>query len=284
MNLSINVQLGEVLSRKDCADIVKHIIKFIVYNNQQIPYTYDGFQRIIARKKHLDERLNGKPNSNTPLSFKQIKANTFFETIENVFKTFEAIFQGIELELLSGSNLKEIVIILGTTVMSPKHVYRIRIPKLSNLDTGGQKLRSHLFRIYRSIITSRAEKNFSSSKCGLTNIYLLINGGCSTSLNSDRFVLKHGFRIPSSADQTFISFANPDVSDNIASLDNNDHSTEENVSSEVVIDPVSTKSLCSHPVDENVDKWFIAPQALRGFNDLKIDGVPFYNILLELAS
>lgn len=58
MNLSINVQLGEVLSRKDCADIVKHIIKFIVYNNQQIPYTYDGFQRIIARKKHLDERVS----------------------------------------------------------------------------------------------------------------------------------------------------------------------------------------------------------------------------------
>lgn len=267
MRAEIKLELGELLSRKACAVVIKNIIKFIAYNNQQIPYTYEGFQRLVTKKKSYVLKENeGKIK---PLTFKEIKANQFYEKIEGLYDAFETTFNCIEEEIVQGSTIREIVIILGSTLVSPKHVYRIQIPKLSSQDDGDTKIRSHLFKIYRSIITSN---NYNSSKCtGLTNIFILVNGECSS--ESDWFIPKFDFRIPPKASQTLITFADTNPCNRSGTHGFNDLCPHIGNTGDELL------RIQKNPEVPTVDSWFLAKQALSGFQDLKIDGVSVYNVL-----
>ncbi|KAF6197485.1 hypothetical protein GE061_020151 [Apolygus lucorum] len=207
MSGSVELELGESLSRRACAVVIKHIIKFIAYNNQQIPYTYDGFQQLVVKKRKLSLG-DSECKSSNPLSFKQIRANTFYDKIETIYDSFETTFRCIEDELVTGNVVNEILVILGATLASPKHLYRIQIPELSGRDECDKRIRSHLFKIYRSIVSSGSNQ-FSGKCSGLTNIFILIHGDCKPSVERGWFIPKFDFRVSVSAPQTLITFVEP---------------------------------------------------------------------------
>uniref|UniRef100_A0A0A9YJH6 MAD2L1-binding protein n=1 Tax=Lygus hesperus TaxID=30085 RepID=A0A0A9YJH6_LYGHE len=285
MSGCVELELGESLSRRACAVVIKHIIKFIAYNNQQIPYTYDGFQQLVVKKRRLSALGDGEPRSSNPLSFKQIRANTFYDKIETIYNSFETTFRCIEDELVTGNVVNEILVILGATIASPKHLYRIQIPELSGRDECDKRIRSHLFKIYRSIVSSGSNQ-FSGKCSGLTNIFILINGDCKPSVESGWFIPKFDFRVSVSASQTLIKFVEPsrtisemETCESVQTKSEHHCCDSDNSNRCDNVSPSINHHASKVQKESTIAKWYLAKQALSGFQDMKIDGVSVYNVL-----
>lgn len=104
----INVILDEPLTSDSCTKLIIEFIKYVLYQKQQIPFTYDSLVHLQAKTKKSDR------NS----SF----IKTLFNSLTNVSDHLTS-----EL-LLKKCEVKEILIIVGPTILSPKLQITLELP------------------------------------------------------------------------------------------------------------------------------------------------------------
>lgn len=104
--MNINVSLDEPLTSNNCVKLVIELLKYILYQKQQIPFTYDSLSQL--QMKSTDRNLS---------SIKTL-LNTLKSTSEQLNSQFH----------LKNCKIKEIAILIGATIISPKLHVRIIFP------------------------------------------------------------------------------------------------------------------------------------------------------------
>lgn len=104
----IDVLLDEPMTSESCTKVVIELVKYILYQKQQIPFAYEALTQFQTSVKATDRNA---------IAFKTL-TNTLKNVSENLFSQF----------FLEGCDVKEIAILVGATVLSPKLCIRIELP------------------------------------------------------------------------------------------------------------------------------------------------------------
>lgn len=100
--------LDEPLTSDSCTKVVIELIKYILYQKQQIPFTYEALVRFQTGVKSTDRNA---------VSFRALSS-----TLKNISDHLSSQF------FLKGCDIKEVAIILGPTILSPKLYIAIELP------------------------------------------------------------------------------------------------------------------------------------------------------------
>lgn len=100
--------LDEPLTSDSCTKIVIEFIKYILYQKQQIPFPYEALVRFQTSVKTTDRNA---------ISFR-ILSSTLKDVSDHLSSQF----------FLKDCDIKEVAIILGATILSPKLYIGIELP------------------------------------------------------------------------------------------------------------------------------------------------------------
>lgn len=104
----IPVALDEPLTSDSCSTLIMELIKYILYQKQQIPFTYDTLTQLQTRLKPTDRN--------------SCSAKTIMSSVRSISDNLTS-------QLHSGScDIKEVVIVVGATTVSPKLSIRLELP------------------------------------------------------------------------------------------------------------------------------------------------------------
>lgn len=167
----VNVDISDVMSPQTCGLILIEIIKYLVHQKQQIPFTYDRLKDMVSKKREIgEESENSRPES--------LASKKYFRVASTSVDIMESIFTKILNEIESCLPPEEVCLILGATPVSSREVYRIVLPELLpksqytiNSSRNGQKLGMS---VLRDIATSDVLATMTSLPLPPTNMYLLI--------------------------------------------------------------------------------------------------------------
>lgn len=106
--VEIDVMLDEPLTSDSCTMVVIEFIKYILYQKQQIPFSYEALARFQTSVKTTDRNA--------------VSFGILSNTLKNVSDHLSSQF------FLKGCDIKEIAIILGATILSPKLYIGIELP------------------------------------------------------------------------------------------------------------------------------------------------------------
>lgn len=106
--IEMNVMLDEPLTNESCIKIVMELIKYLLYQKQQIPFP---FEALTQYQKGIKE------THRNAISFK-----TLSNTLKNVSDQLSSQF------FLKGCDIREIAVLLGATILSPRLCIRIELP------------------------------------------------------------------------------------------------------------------------------------------------------------
>ncbi|KAK1118374.1 hypothetical protein WN51_04774 [Melipona quadrifasciata] len=104
--MNINVALDEHLTSNSCVKLVIELLKYILYQKQQIPFTCDSLSQ-----------LKMKPADRNSSSIR-----TFLSSLKSTSEQLNSQFHQ------KNCKIKEIAILIGATIISPKLHVRIEFP------------------------------------------------------------------------------------------------------------------------------------------------------------
>lgn len=106
--MEIEIMLDEPITSDSCTKVVMEIIKYILYQKQQIPFTYETLVQFQTTIKATDRNA------------------IFFRTLSN---TLKSVSDHLSSQFfLKGCDVKEVAILLGATIISPKLCIEIELP------------------------------------------------------------------------------------------------------------------------------------------------------------
>lgn len=104
----INIMLDEPLTDDSCTKVVIELVKYILYQKQQIPLAYEALAKYQTNMKATDKNAAS------------------FKTLSNMLKSVSDHLSSQF--FLKGCDVKEIAILLGSTIFSPKLCIAIELP------------------------------------------------------------------------------------------------------------------------------------------------------------
>ncbi|KAG8323664.1 hypothetical protein J6590_001407 [Homalodisca vitripennis] len=264
--IPLTVALTDIITPKSCSSYIAELIKYIVFNKQQIPYPYERLKLFVLKRRErqkLIELHNNSENNDASLRVSFVMEK-YYKKVEEAFEILDNVFKCIEHELTKSSEhlLEEVVLLFGATPLSPKDVYRIKIPSL----TYGHSENQHLYKrqignLFRNIIISDDVNARLQRSVGLTNMFVMVKlrkGGNTDSqwlLPRDCYQLSQRaqqvcFTLESTAARPCTCTQTELLSDNMAALVLNSDDTD--------------------PGDQCV--WYQMQRTLKGFRDCKSQG------------
>lgn len=112
----ISVDLEEPLTGHACTQLIIEIVKYIMYQKQQIPLSCDTLMKLHANSKPTDRNFSSMQN--------------LVNSLTNVSNHLDSQFT------LDGCDVREILIVIGATIVSPKLCIRLELPSnILNSDT-----------------------------------------------------------------------------------------------------------------------------------------------------
>lgn len=107
----ISVNLEEPLTGYACSQLIIEIIKYIMYQKQQIPLSYDSLIKFHTSSKPTDKN---------------------FSSTQSLVTSLESVSDHLASQFtIDGCEIKEVLVIIGATIISPKLCVRFELP--SNL-------------------------------------------------------------------------------------------------------------------------------------------------------
>lgn len=104
----VDVTLDEPLTSDSCTKLVMEIVKYILHQKQQIPFTYEALAQFQKSAQATDKNV---------ISFK------------NLSNTLKNISNHVSSQLfLEGCDVREVGVLLGATVLSPKVYVAVEFP------------------------------------------------------------------------------------------------------------------------------------------------------------
>lgn len=108
-----------VLTPFTCASLVNEILKGLLHQKNQIPYSYNWLKSIVTKKRAQDS--NGEKTG--PANFKLVN---HFRIVSNAYDTLESLMKAIIKEFSESlETIRKVVIVFGTTPECPKEVISI---------------------------------------------------------------------------------------------------------------------------------------------------------------
>ncbi|XP_033339231.2 MAD2L1-binding protein [Megalopta genalis] len=177
--MDINVKLDEPLTSDGCVKLVIELLKYILYQKQQIPFTYDSLTQLQINMKATDRN-----SSSIKALLKSMK-----DTSEQLSSQFH----------LNNCKVKGIAILIGATIMSPKLQIRLEFP-LDILNSRQHCEYKHasrkpLLNLMRSMLECSDFQDAISSPMSLTNTFVLIEKSDGNSV-SEFFLPKPHYTLP----------------------------------------------------------------------------------------
>jgi hypothetical protein len=175
---SVDVEFSGVVQSENRAELLKEFIKYILYQRSQIPMYFDQIKDFLKQQSML---------SNEHVS-------TAIRDQQNVVENVESLFETIEQVFASGETIKQVAIILGSTIVTPKDCYVISFPTefYEGLVLSRQACISALFRsLYDCDFLSPAKPLHTC-----TNLHVLFLAPRNCHLQRCKLVPKLSFRIP----------------------------------------------------------------------------------------
>ncbi|XP_014291115.1 uncharacterized protein [Halyomorpha halys] len=261
----LKIEVTDTLTPSLCSKLVIKIIQHILYNTRQIPVNYDFLQQYIKGGKWC---LN--PNSEYGLlpsnSYRNMLLEQFVNRILINYNSFEETFKNLEQEFIESNNLKEIVIMIGATIIMPKKIFRIEIPVLQDCKCNKRNsLQNNLLCVFKDLFNSEKFYNYLSENLFPMNVYLLFKTTDSVPPKSGGFLLKENFRIPN-IKQLHIKMKQPDNSSCVCPS---------------VISLTETSSENSFQnVEDSESCWYQPKFNLKGFKDQKVEGRSAFGFIM----
>ncbi|XP_076656652.1 MAD2L1-binding protein [Halictus rubicundus] len=185
--MDINVKLDEPLTTDACVKLVIELLKYILYQKQQIPFTYDSLTQLQTKMKPRDRN-----SSSIKALMKSVK-----DTSDQLISQF----------YLNNCKIKEIAIIIGATIISPKLHIRVELPSevLNSQEHYECKhsSRKPLLTLMRSMLECSEFQDAISSPISLTNTFVLVRKS-DRNLISEFFLLKPQYTAPVKNSKCFI--------------------------------------------------------------------------------
>ncbi|XP_066599820.1 MAD2L1-binding protein-like isoform X3 [Prorops nasuta] len=181
----ICVEFEELLTSDSCVVLVTEFLKYILYQKQQIPFTCDSLTLL---------QVKVKPNDRNHISIK-----TLLSSVQIVSEQLSSQF------VLENCKIKEIVIIIGATVISPKVCIRLELPPaVLNSKKGLLKQcpRKPLLKLMRSMMECSDFQEAMSNPLGPTNTFILLSKNDSNNA-SEFFLPKPHYNLPPHASTRF---------------------------------------------------------------------------------
>lgn len=125
--IEIEVNITDyILTPTSCSLLVENLVKSLLYQKTQIPYTYNWLASTIKRRRYRQEHTE----SEKPTGSNQFKIENQYRIASKLYDCLEDLVKGLSKEL-STSSVNEILIIFGPTPLCPKEVCRIKLPSLA---------------------------------------------------------------------------------------------------------------------------------------------------------
>ncbi|XP_078034396.1 MAD2L1-binding protein [Augochlora pura] len=177
--MEINVKLDEPLTSDICVKLVIELLKYILYQKQQIPFTYDSLTQL---------QINMKPTDRNSSAIKAL-LKSMKDTSEQLSSQFQ----------LNNCKIKGIAILIGATIMSPKLQIRLELP-LDVLNSQQHYEHKHVSRkpllnLMRSMLECSDFQDAISTPMSLTNTFVLIEKSDRNSV-SEFFLPKPSYALP----------------------------------------------------------------------------------------
>lgn len=257
----IDVHIQElVFTPLACASLVNEVIKSLVYQKSQIPYPYNWLKTVVNRKRKNAESENVRQPLNLTL-------DKCYRLASNAYDNLEQIMRSIRMEFEAGSDVREVLILFGTTAYCPKEAFTIKIPKIARGHTEDNHLQAitrNQHKILRHIFLSDAWMAALDKKVSFTNMHVMLKKGCSrenAESHNHFFLLNSSFSFPSRVETIVINL-------------NYETDYKENCCSNLVIfedkPGECTRNTVSN-TDSNISvedfQWYQAKVLLTGFKD-----------------
>ncbi|XP_068981461.1 MAD2L1-binding protein [Bombus flavifrons] len=181
--MNINVMLDEHLTSHSCVKLVIELLKYILYQKQQIPFTYDSLSKLQMKS--------------TDRNSSDIK--TLLNSLRSTSEQLNSQFH------LKGCKIKEIAILIGATIISPRLHIRIEFP--SDILSSQEHLeckhasRKPLLSLMRSMLECPAFQDALTLPLHPTNTFVLIQKSDSNSVSE--FFLPKPLYVPSKQNSNY---------------------------------------------------------------------------------
>ncbi|XP_003428196.1 MAD2L1-binding protein isoform X1 [Nasonia vitripennis] len=175
---NISVDLEEPLTAQSCSQLVIEIIKYIMYQKQQIPFSGDTLIKLYASTKPTDRN---------------------YSSMNKLINTLSSISDHLVHELNRDEcDVKEVLIVIGATIVSPKLCIKLELPNILN-KTHIPRLHPHrkpLMTVMKSILECSEFQEELSTPLLPTNTFVLVQKR-DPNKTSEFFILKPQFALPS---------------------------------------------------------------------------------------
>lgn len=119
INVDIKVKMSDLpLTPFTCAMLVNEIIKYLIYEKCQIPYTYYYLKSLVKDAKNVSET--------NIIATKHQNIVAAYDTLENIMLNIYSEFK------CSENIIRRVLIIFGATPFCAKQVYSVNIPLISH--------------------------------------------------------------------------------------------------------------------------------------------------------
>lgn len=117
----IDIEISNViLTPFTCASLVNEILKGLLHQKNQIPYSYNWLKSIVTKKRQQENN----DEKTGPTNFKLVN---HFRIVSNAFDTLESLMKAIIKEFSDSldETIRKVVIVFGTTPECPKEIFTI---------------------------------------------------------------------------------------------------------------------------------------------------------------
>ncbi|XP_029179205.1 MAD2L1-binding protein [Nylanderia fulva] len=175
----INVNLDEPLTDDSYTKVVIELMKYILYQKQQIPFAYEALAKYQTNVKATDKNV---------ASFK-----TLSNMLKNVSDHLASQF------FLKNCDVKEIAILFGSTIFSSKLCIAIELPSYI-LNSRQHKEYQHssrkpLLKLIRSLLECSEFQEAMGTPLNMTNVFVMLKKNDDNSV-SDFFLPKPQYKLP----------------------------------------------------------------------------------------
>ena len=203
-SMAESVAFQQTLRPENLGTCVTEVLKYVLYSNNQIPFPYEQLMKAKAGPGGTPLELSGS-RAMPKMTWREKKLDERVRKLQQLLSNVHSICSK------SGATLKEVVIILGGTLISPKMVYRITVLEGLVSEEAVLTSQENLKRyMVKSLIGVSLPPESRSKKLPLTNCFVLILAPRSSNFEGDAFP-RMTFRVVARGSQVSLWMRGPEV-------------------------------------------------------------------------
>ncbi|XP_045128028.1 uncharacterized protein LOC123514284 [Portunus trituberculatus] len=186
--VAVTVTSDTPLDMEACAGVVEVLVKHILYQRGQIPVPFDALQREARLQRSISQAhlrdaalpLNARQNSVSRkeeiMKHKlQRKRQQWLCKVDKFLLNFNSMKESLHNELKSGS-VRGVKVILGSSVMTGRESYFIRLPEDYSSQSSTQPAKPHNrgLKLFRNLVTNEALLKVMNQPCGVQRIWVMV--------------------------------------------------------------------------------------------------------------